>query len=264
MNKILVPVDFSENSMNALDYAIRLFKDDPLEVVVLTTYEASTNAFYVKSIDRVLEEGAQDDMDRMIKKMTKEYPGVNFTSKIVKGNAVSVITSMGNSGEYDYIVMGTKGASGLKKVFIGSVAGGVIARTTAAVLVVPTGFTFQSFDKIVYAVGSTNYTDDTVLSPLRKMAEICKAKIDVLHVTDEEAPDLSRQLAPIEDLSPSVTYLTSEDNVSEGLKDYMSKQNAAMLCLVRTKKGFLGKIFNESVTLRQTFDSAVPLLVLHN
>jgi nucleotide-binding universal stress UspA family protein len=264
MNKILVPVDFSENSLNALNYAIQLFNKDALEIVILTTYEASTNAFYVKSIDRVLEEGAQDDMDRLIRKLSSEHPGITFTPKIVNGNAVSVITSMGNTGGYDYIVMGTKGASGLKKVFMGSVAGGVIARTTAAVLVVPADYTFQPVDKILYAVGNTNYTDDSVLDPLRKMAEVCGAKVDVLHITEEENPDLSAQLSPIEDLSPEVTVLHTDDKVNESLNEYMEKEDTAMLCLVRTKKGMLGKLLNESVTLKQTFDSPVPLMVLHN
>lgn len=264
MNKILVPVDFSENSINALRYAIRLFEHTQPEIVVLTTYEASTNAFYVKSIDRVLEEGAQDDMDRLINKLKAEQPNINFTPKIVKGNAVSVITSMGNKGDYDYIVMGTKGASGLKKVFIGSVAGGVITRTTAPVLVVPADYSFQPLENIILAVGETNYADDKVLAPLRKMVEICDAKLDALHITDEEEPDLSQQLKPIEDLSPSVTYLHSEGEVNQSLNEYINKQGAAMLCLVRTQKGFLGKLFNESVTLKQTFDSAVPIMVLHN
>jgi hypothetical protein len=44
----------------------------------------------------------------------------------------------------------------------------------------------------------------------------------------------------------------------------MEKEDTAMLCLVRTKKGMLGKLLNESVTLKQTFDSPVPLMVLHN
>lgn len=264
MKRILVPVDFSENSLNALNYALQLFQGTSLEIVILTTYEASTNAFYIKSIDRVLEEGAQEDMDRLIRKLTAEQAEVSFVPKIIKGNAVAVITSLGNTGTYDYIVMGTTGASGLKKVFMGSVAGGVISRTTAPVLVVPTGYTFQPVRHILFAVGATRYTADNVLDPLREMVTLCGAKVDVLHVTDEQTPDLSLQLAPIDDLAPSVTYVHGDETIHESLNDYMAEHRTAMLCLVRTRRGFLSHIFNESVTLKQTFDSPVPLLVLHN
>ncbi|MBK7409923.1 MAG: universal stress protein [Saprospirales bacterium] len=54
MNKILVPIDFSDTSLNALFYAIQLFTRSMVEITVLHTYETTSSAFHLKSMDRIL------------------------------------------------------------------------------------------------------------------------------------------------------------------------------------------------------------------
>jgi nucleotide-binding universal stress UspA family protein len=150
MKKILVPVDFSDASLNALSYAIQLFKGQPLEVTILHTYNLmGSSAFTMKmnSIKRVMKEDAEKAMNGLLKKMEIEEPDVTFNSKIINNNATSTITLMGDSGIYDCIVMGTKGASGLKEVFIGSVAGWVISKTKAPVIIVPKALAIAPYSK---------------------------------------------------------------------------------------------------------------------
>lgn len=264
MNKILIPVDFSDNSLNALYYAIKLFGNLELDITVVNTYEMSSNAFYMKSMDSILEEDAQREMEGLIKKVQDNQPGIVLNTKILKGNAVSAITSLGNSGAYDFIVMGTKGARGLKEVFIGSVAGGVISKTKAPVLIVPDDYLYRPLDEIVFAIGSNLLSNESVLEPLRKLAMLHSCKINVLHVAEGTKLDLEGVLSTIEDLNPSVTYAFSVGNINQSLNDYITKNNVELLCLVRSKKDFFSRLFDESVTLKQTFSSPVPLLILHN
>jgi nucleotide-binding universal stress UspA family protein len=264
MNKILVPVDFSDTSMNALFYAIQLFGRSDLEITALHTYGTSSSAFQMKSIDRILEEDAQRAMEALVKNVEKEEPGIVLKTKIMKGNAVSSITSLGNSGAYDFIVMGTKGASGLKEVFIGSVAGGVISKASAPVVVVPSTYRYSPLNEIVFAVSDSPISDASILEPLRRIAKMRPCKINVLHVAEEETPNIQQLLSHIEDLNPSVTYAFGTGNISQRLSDYLMKDEAGLLCLIRSKKGFFSRILNESVTLKQTFSSPVPLLILHH
>ena len=42
MKSILLPTDFSKNSINAIEYAVNLFKDEPVEFFVLNIQKAST------------------------------------------------------------------------------------------------------------------------------------------------------------------------------------------------------------------------------
>lgn len=264
MMKILIPVDYSDTSLNALLYAIHIFGQSNVEYTVLNTYGTSSTAFHIKSMDDILEEDSQNEMKAFTQKVKKTYPHIDLKPQVVKNNAVSAITSRGNSGQFDFIVMGTKGASGLKEVFIGSVAGGVISKTSAPVVVVPSNYLQRSLDEIVFAVSNDPLSDEKVVEPLRKLAKMHSCTVKVLHVAQDEKPDIEEVLNTIEDLHPSVTYGFGSGDINARLNDYLKNEDAALLCLVRTKKGFFSRIFNNSVTLKQTFNSSVPLLILHN
>lgn len=264
MNKILVPVDFSETSLNALFYAIQLFGQSTGEITVLHTYGTSSSAFHMKNIDWILEKDAQREMEVLIEKVQKEESGIVLKTKIVKGNAVSAIASLGNSGAYGFIVMGTKGASGLKEVFIGSVAGGVISKTQAPVLVIPENYRYRPLNEITFAVSGIPFSNASVVEPLRKLAKMHSFKVNVLHVAEGKKPYIEDLLSSIEDLNPLLTYAFGVGNINQRLNDYLTENNPGLLCLVRSKKNFFSQLFKESVTLKQTFSSPVPLLILHD
>ena len=263
MNKILVPVDFSETSLNALSYAIKLFENTEVEFTVLHTYEISRSAFHMKSIDRILEEDAEREMKNLLKSTKEEYPDIVLTPKIYKADAISTITKLGNSGTYDFIVMGTKGASGLKEVFIGSVAGGVISKTKAPVLIVPRKYQYTPMDEIVFAVGGIPLSDLTLIKPLLKLASLQSCKIKVLHITEGKKLDLEDLLSSNEVFEPTVTFAYTDGNINERMNEYIKNKNTKLICLVKSKKDFLSRIFEESVTMKQTFCSPIPLLVLN-
>ena len=243
-----------------------IFGASELEITVLHACEMSSNAFHMKSMDSILEKEARREMETLIKKVHDEKPDIVLKTKIFKGDTVSVITSLGNSGAYDFIVMGTKGASGLKEVFIGSVAGSVIAKTKAPVLIVPDDYLFRTLNEIVFAIGGIPLSNASVVEPLRKLAMLHPCKVNVLHIAEGEKVDLQEVLSTIEDLDPSVIYAFGADNINQCLNDYLTKDDAELLCLIRNKKytDFFTRIFNESVTLKQTFSSPIPLLILHN
>jgi len=264
MKRILVPVDFSETSANALSYAIQLFGPSSLEIKVLHIYgELSGAAFTMKNIDGVLKKDAKNQMDKLIQGLQKEYPQVSFKSQITKNDAVSAIISMGEREEFDFIVMGTNGASGLKEVFMGSVAGGVISKTSAPVIVVPSKYRFRTLDEIVFAYGDEPFSDATV-APMKYIVKEHHSKIKVLHIVKKKASNLNISLGPIADLNPSIDFAFATGDINKDLNDYLMKSYAGLLCMVRTKKGFMARLLNESVTLKQTFNSLVPLLILHD
>ena len=264
MTTILVPVDFSDTSSNALSYAIQLFGASSLEITLLNVYGTRSTALLMKNIDGVLEKDAKGRMDELLTQFKETYPNVVFTPRIMKNQPVPAISSMGDSGKYDYIVMGTKGASGLKEVFMGSVAGGVVSKTKAPVIVVPGDHTFKPLETIVFSVGNDPFSDASVVEPLRKIAKMHQSKVKVLHIAEKKTPQIEKALNAIEDLNPSVDYAFGTGKTSKDLDDYLSKDFSGMVCLIRSKKGFIDRLLSESVTLKQTFNSPVPLLILHD
>ena len=265
MIKILVPVDFSSTSSNALLYALQLFGATSIEITLLHIFSSNPTTMSMKNIDDVIAKDSQRTMEKLVEKIRKDYPKVSFKTKILHDHAVSGITSLGNSGEYDFIVMGTKGASGLKEVFLGSVAGGVISKTSAPVLVVPDGFRFHHLDEIVIALSNKDISDSKLVDPVRTLAKLQQSIIKVLHISEEKTESIENSLSMIKDLNPSIEYTFGTGDTNKDIHDYIVKNDSALFCLIRGHhKGFLNRIFQESVTLKQTFESPVPLLILHD
>ncbi len=169
-----------------------------------------------------------------------------------------------NGGNYDFVVMGTKGASGLKEVFLGSVAGGVISKSAVPVIVVPGGHRFRPLDEILFAVDNHPFSEARVIEPLRRIATMHQSRIKLLHIADAETPHFEEALSALKDFDLTVDYAFGTGKTHKDLSEYLMTDYSGLACLIRGQKGFLERLLHKSVTLKQTFDSTVPLLILHD
>ena len=147
---------------------------------------------------------------------------------------------------------------------MGSVAGGVVSKTSAPVIVVPDGHTYRPLEKIVFAVSDDPFSDSEVIGPLIKIADIHQSNIKVLHIADKKTPQIEKALDAMKGLNTSVDYAFGTGDTNKDLNEYLMKDFSGLVCLIREKKGFMDRLLNESVTLKQTFNSPVPLLILHD
>jgi nucleotide-binding universal stress UspA family protein len=263
MKKILVPVDFSETSENALFFACSLFGASAVEITLLHIYGTQSTVLIMKSIDGVLIKDAKQKLNALVEKVKEKAPKVQLKTKLAKNYPVQSIVSLAENDHYDFVIMGTKGASGLKEVFLGSVAGGVIAKTKIPVIVIPTTYAYRQIHTIVFAVNDIKLLKSINLEPLRLLANVNDSKINILQVAEEQSSEINESLKEVKDLDATVSHTSATGNINKDINDYLMSHSAGLLCLIRGKKGFLDRLFSDSVTLKQTFNSPVPLLVLH-
>ena len=144
----LVPVDFSDNSLKALDFAIALAspKVDRITLVhiVETHYDfASQVEFFTK---QQLVEGKKRGKELLAKHKDSK---ISLSFKLAEGNPALQISQLATKQKVDLIVMGTKGASGVTKSLIGTVAVSVIREAPCPVLVVPATATKTNLHQFV-------------------------------------------------------------------------------------------------------------------
>ena len=217
----------------------------------------------MKNIDRILIKDAKEKLKHLLDEIKKISPHVEFKTQLVKSYAVQTIVNYGNSGNYDLIVMGTKGASGLKEVFLGSIAGGVITKTKAPVIVVPSDYEFNSPEQIVFAINDTKIFEKTDLDVLRLIVKSNASTATALHVAQSVEDELRSDEIEYGNINFKVKNIEGSGHINEDIKMYLNENKADLLCLVRSKKDLLSRIFQDSVTLKQTFSSSVPLLIFH-
>lgn len=267
MKKILVPTDFSPNANNALKYAIRIANQFGSTITLLHTFKVYSSAGMFISVESYMEEDAAVQMKELVTSMKAQLASsAELHGKVLRGDAIPSISKMADQLDYDLIVMGTQGATGLKEIFIGSVTNGVIKNTATPVLAIPSEFGYQDIKRVVFAVDEGGISRRSVVVALLDIATGFDAKVLIYHkdIGDGDAgidPSIHHHLQSIEH---SFHYELDIDDISSSIHDFIEDKEADLLCMIRRKRGFLERIFHISATSREAFDSKVPLLILHD
>ena len=138
MNKIVVPIDFTESTENALVYALSMANTNSDELILL----------YI--IDDFNEQSAKSKMETLKDKVLKGYPG-KVTLKILEGKINEQIGSFAEIVEATYIVMGIHKSSRLENLF-GSKAIDVISKSKVPFIIVQNNTIYNGIKKIAMTI----------------------------------------------------------------------------------------------------------------
>jgi len=139
IKRILVPIDFSDCSKKALAYALPLARTHGAKLTLLYVVPPNygTGEFPLADLalmEASLREGGQKELDQLIK--TEVQGEVRADTRITVGSPAREIVSVAQNLPADLIVISTHGHTGLKHVFLGSVAEHVVQRAPCPVFVV--------------------------------------------------------------------------------------------------------------------------------
>jgi universal stress protein A len=144
LSHILVPIDFSNHSKNALKYAISFAQQfkasiDLIYVVEPTVYPAdfSFGQIGFPNVEEELKVHGNEELEHLIK---KEIGGKVIARKIVRmGKPFYEINQYAQERDIDLIIIATHGHSGMEQILFGSTAEKVVRKAPCPVLVVRTG-----------------------------------------------------------------------------------------------------------------------------
>lgn len=245
MKRILVPIDFSKESMNALETAHSLAVNSDSDVLLLHIVE-DPNIETMK----VSGETHYDPMDNVYVKLlldkTKErlesivndprMSDVNISYKIEVGNPYSSIAENIGSHEATLIVMGSTGATGLQEILVGSVADKTVRYASCPVIVVKEDCSLSDIKHIVLA---TDLDDDQVqiVGDLKALQEHIGAKLHILKVYDgdnENSGDIQDKLkdfAELFELQNISTVAKNSDDLVDAILEYANQIDAGMIAI---------------------------------
>jgi nucleotide-binding universal stress UspA family protein len=148
IKKILVPVDGSEHSDRALNYALDLAEKYSAKIKLLSVAQpvvafgpmfvtqpmlpSEGTTIYVKEI----EAAHKRMLTEAFKKAKKTKPDLKISKMLVDGRPADRIVEIANTEKFDLIVMGSRGAGGIKEFFLGSVSDRVADAARCPVLLV--------------------------------------------------------------------------------------------------------------------------------
>jgi len=277
MKNILFPTDFSENSWNAIEYALKLFKDTPCNFYVLhvaplnqSSIESNSLAIPKKAINVAGRDRLQDTCTG-IRAITANM-GHNFISLHEYGNLTDIIRKTVLDKKVNLIVMGTKGATGLKETILGSNTGNIMTKVPCNLLVIPEK-TEQCIPKeIAFPTDYNIFYSHSILEAISKMLCITKAKLKVVNVSKpniklNQAQDQNRiylqdYLQELFEKSHSIHNLKHE-RIKSAIEQFVLNENIDMVIMVAKNLNFLQQLLFDTTIKKISFQNSAPLLVLH-
>lgn len=278
MKNILLPTDFSENSWNAIQYTLELFKDEACNFYVFNSYRLpvyTTDDFMVSSTNEGLEESLfkvnDENLEKVLQRINKLEKNQKHTfRKVLEYNFfLDAIKEVVKKNGIDIIAMATKGASGAKEIFIGTNTGDVINNVKIPLIVVPENVVYKHPKEIAFPTDHNIFYERAALKALIKIADLHQSNIRVLHVKMNKSELNTEQLANknfvfecLENIN--YTYHTLHNLVLEdALNCFTQSREIDMIAMVPENLNFFQKLFFKPKIEEISYHTNIPLLVLH-
>lgn len=278
MAAIIVPTDFSNNAYDALFYATQLFPEEECHITLVHSFcdELSIRTSRIDiGHNEVLYDQLEEDTYKQFKKLkhkiTLGSKDRSFTITNVCGSKplFKMINYLITQTNAALVVMGTKGASGFHKVFIGSQAVRLVKKSKPIpIILIPETTDVQELNSIAYATDlKINYAKYP-LEIIKKIQQAHHAKLHIAHIYKHISPGntVEYNYRKLKDKLAAVDYethwISSEKPMQQAMVDFCKEHHINLLILMYHKHSFLREIFKTSFVDKMSFHSEIPLLIL--
>jgi len=279
MQKILIPTDFSENAWNAIDYAMQLFRNRRCTFYLLNTYTPviPSSRFMAKMIDGVrivdaVRENSEQGLNKTIKRIQTKYGNPNHSFETISSFNLLVeeVKDIVETFGINLVVTGTKGASGVDEVFMGSNTVRIIKSVRKCpVLAIPYHFEYITPTEIAFATDFNRFYTTSELEPLLDMAKMFNATIRIVHVqygikalTELQQFNLNMLRRYLNNVEHYVHTVSELNSVSHTLETFSKELGIHLLAMLNYQHSYMEKMTREPIIKRTAFHTQIPLLVI--
>lgn len=266
IKNILVPVDYSEQSADALAFALKIAKLTSCSISLVHVIDKPADFTFQ---DKATKEYVLQNEEQRITELAEniEGDGTGITYFVRVGNIITSIQKLSRAFEYDLIVTGTKGATGLKSKLFGSVTSGLILNSEIPVLAIPGPLADKSIDHIVFT-SDYHKEDLEMLKSTVDLAAFFNAKVAVIHIATEGNFEEEIKFRGFQEMaSEHIAYASlnfrfiEASDFYKGLSDFLKEEPAQLIALAKYKKTFFRSLREDSYTKQLSLYSKIPLLV---
>lgn len=269
--KIVILTDLSPLSLVAIKFALRLggplHADFTLLNVVRIEGPSKAN-LKLKSIEKMIKTAAEEEGKSIIKELRAEIKG-EYTIRFmaVHGHTVAqAITSYTDKNPTNMVVMGSRGASALKKARMGGTAVSVIDDCKVPVLAIPELAQYKNLSKIVYASDLKNVQEE--LDTLIEFARIFGSHIHMIHVVPALDKKTEISCHAVDELIKKTKYdkldfrIIIDENIPSAIDQFIKDTHSDLLTTFTHHLSIFEKLFALSVTRTLAYLGTIPLLAL--
>ena len=259
ISKILIPFNFKESALNALNYAVSFSKK---------AQETHIQLLYIMLGDESMSESEiESKFSETLEKLNYQSARPTITFQIKKGAINAQILDAREEFQADLIVMGTKGSKEDAEVENTNTSS-FINSAKCPVIVVPMTFKDFKLDHITLAIDKSEIAKPNLLKVLLVIARRFDAKIHVLTVYDENDKDYLKE----QDNESILDYYferyydtssaTRSSKIADSIIEYDKKRSIDMLAIIPRNQAIGEQPSEGKLTQYLTKHSDIPILII--
>ncbi len=288
VQRILVPIDFSDYSVNACRYAIGLAEKLNAEIKLMHVYynpvvnsmPLTDTYYYQVNMDEIIREielRAKTSMEQFYADLKEKIEidniqGVKLDYVLVRGIASEEIIAKSEEYKPDVIIIGTRGQGERENDLIGSVTAKIIEDTRVPVLVIPEDSLYEGIAtiNILYAI-DFDESDYKAMKKLMNILAPFEFRLYCIHIgkPDNKTWDKAKMSTLKEKLNSQYPdyeiecSLLEEEDFLKGIQEIIRKKRIDIISLVTHKRNLISKLLTPSVARKVLFHTNIPFLVFH-
>jgi nucleotide-binding universal stress UspA family protein len=270
MKTFLVPVDFSDTSKNAAQYAAQLTNDiADAKIILYNVYDKITFSTSRESEQNTRRGIAESELNEL-KASLPVANGVTVSTVAEEGSLVSNIEKFVGSNSVDIIVMGITGSSRIKQVFMGTNTLNVMRHLQTPLMIIPPDAKFSGLRNVMFTSDFKDVANTTPFTSLKAILDLFNPLLHIVNVDAEHYVELTeeykRERAVFADQLRSYTpefYFLRTYDFMDGIDLFVETKNIDAIITVPKKHNFLSQLFVQTHTKKLAYHSHLPIIAIH-
>uniref|UniRef100_UPI00404B7EED universal stress protein n=1 Tax=Fulvivirga sp. TaxID=1931237 RepID=UPI00404B7EED len=269
---ILCPIDFSETSLVALEYAVKIGQKHKANIIMV--YVFSESEFNKKVEDatindlEVYKKEALSKLERMADTIRDNKKIVTVKCHVMSGEFLQSIKNVIKSESINLIAIGSKGATNVLEKMAGTNTVKLIEGLDVPILMVPKNSDYSRINDLVYASDYSKYD----INSLQQIIDILgpfHPKITFLHLTNsenvgmhEKYEEFNKRIQSSFETPINFKLKNYKSNIALAIDEYMLENKVNLLGIYMEKHNLIDRLFQKSITLQLTYMLDFPLLII--
>ena len=260
MTTVIVPVDFSNTSLHAARYAAQLLVGH--YGVTLLLYHS-----YSKSSEGAK---AEEDLQLLMKQLMNDHIVKMDVLVHEEDDFVAGLEKAVRHRRADLVIMGITGKSALSQVLFGSNTLKMVETKACPVLIVPENTAFNHIKNVMLTSDFKNTLNSTPSVPIKDFLDVFNPQLHIVNVDkdhfislteayEKEKQDLKSLFV---DYKPEFYFMRLYD-IDEAINLFAESRNIDLIIAIQKNHSFIEKMLGSSHTKKLSYQSKVPILVMH-
>ncbi len=272
MNRILVAIDFSDCSINALEHALTIADRANADVKLIWINKADSLKDIFETVPKNINEAIGKKFDELINKYQAGLEKCNIEYEIRKGKVYKEVVNAAEEWNADLIISGTHGASGFEEFWMGSNAYKMVSATKLPTITIRGGVDIdRTLKRIVLPIDSSVETRQKVPTTI-KLAKLFDAEVFVLALYTTSVAEV--RLKVDQYAQQAFRYIEKEkitcflekmetDNLTRTIIDYALNIDANIISVMKEQERATKNLWMGTYASQLVNHSPIPILSVH-